>query len=45
MIRAMKLDATLYEEVEVDEAAAKQVIGIIAIVSICGGIGRTLCTT
>jgi hypothetical protein len=42
MIRAMKLDATLYEEVEVDEAAAKQVIGIIAIVSICGGIGLGL---
>jgi len=42
MIRAMKLDAALYEEVEVDEEATKQVIGVIAIVSICSGIGLGL---
>jgi len=42
MIRAMKLDAALYEEVEVDEEAAKQVIGVIAIVSICSAIGLGL---
>jgi len=42
MIRAMKLDAALYEEVEVNEEATKQVIGVIAIVSICSGIGLGL---
>jgi len=39
MIRAAKLDVTLYEEVEKDPGATTQAFLVVLIVAICGGIG------
>ena len=39
MIRAAKLDVTLYEEVEADKSAMNQAISVVAIASLAGGIG------
>ena len=39
MIRAAKLDASLYEEVEKDVTATNQAILVVVIASICAGIG------
>ena len=39
MIRAAKLDVTLYEEVEADKNAMSQAIGVVALSSIAGGLG------
>ncbi|MGH7963150.1 MAG: YIP1 family protein [Candidatus Binatia bacterium] len=39
MIRAAKLDASLYEEVETDREAIGQAIGVVALSSIAAGIG------
>lgn len=42
MIRAAKLDASLYEEVEKDTNATSQALMVVIIVSIAGGIGALL---
>ena len=42
MIRAAKLDASLYEEVEKDVTATNQAILVVVIVSICTGIGGAI---
>ncbi|MGQ0792680.1 MAG: YIP1 family protein [Deltaproteobacteria bacterium] len=39
MIRAAKLDVSLYEEVERDESATKQALMVVVLGSICSGIG------
>lgn len=39
MIRAAKLDAQLYEEVEADKTALGQAFGVVALSSIAAGIG------
>jgi len=39
MIRAAKLDAALYEEVEADESAIQQAFFVVLLASIAGGIG------
>jgi len=39
MIRAAKLDATVYEEVEADTTAMGQATGVVVLASIAGGIG------
>ena len=39
MIRAAKLDVTLYEEVEADKTAMKQAIGVVVLSSLASGIG------
>jgi hypothetical protein len=39
MVRAAKLDASLYEEVEADESALAQAMGVVALHSIAAGIG------
>lgn len=39
MIRAAKLDATLYEEVEADRGAMGQALGVVLISSVAAGIG------
>lgn len=39
MIRAAKLDATLYEEVEADREAMGQAMGVVVISSVAAGIG------
>lgn len=39
MIRAAKLDASLYEEVEADKTALGQATGVVVLSSIAGGIG------
>ena len=39
IIRAAKLDASLYEEVEADKTALKQAMGIVVLSSIAAGIG------
>ena len=39
MIRAAKLDATLYEEVEADRSAFRQAMGVVVISSVAAGIG------
>lgn len=39
MIRAAKLDPKLYDEVEMDQGATKQALLVVAITSICSGIG------
>jgi hypothetical protein len=39
MIRAAKLDVTLYEEVEADRAAMGQAMGVVVISSIAAGLG------
>jgi hypothetical protein len=40
MIRAAKLDATLYEEVEADPGAIGQATAVVVMASIAGGIGN-----
>lgn len=42
MIRAAKLDESLYEEVEVDPAATMQALIVVVIASVCSGIGSGL---
>ncbi len=42
MIRAAKLDVSLYEEVEKDVAATNQAILVVVITSICSGIGTAI---
>jgi hypothetical protein len=39
MIRAAKLDVTLYEEVEADKTAMSQALTVVALSSLAGGIG------
>ncbi len=39
MIRAAKLDAQVYEEVEADKSAMPQAIGVVVLSSMAGGIG------
>ena len=39
MIRAAKLDARLYEEVEADKSAMGQAMGVVVLSSLAGGIG------
>jgi hypothetical protein len=39
MIRAAKLDASLYEEVEADTTAMGQATGVVVLASLAGGIG------
>ena len=39
MIRAAKLDVNLYEEVEADETAMKQAMGVVILSSVAAGIG------
>jgi hypothetical protein len=39
MIRASKLDASLYEEVEADKGAMRQSVGIVILSSVAAGIG------
>ena len=39
MIRAAKLDAHVYEEVEADKSAMGQAIGVVALSSLAGGVG------
>jgi hypothetical protein len=38
-LRAAKLDASLYEEVEVDQAALGQAMTVVVVSSVCAGIG------
>ncbi|UCD73728.1 MAG: YIP1 family protein [Candidatus Bathyarchaeota archaeon] len=42
MIRAMRLDVSLYEEVEKDENAMNQAVAVVVISSICAGIGSMI---
>jgi len=42
MIRAAKLDASLYEEVEIDPAATLQALTVVVLASVCSGIGGGL---
>ncbi len=42
MIRAARLDVSLYEEVEKDEAATNQAVLVVIITSICSGIGTAI---
>lgn len=44
MIRAARLDETLYEEVEIDPAATSQALTVVLITSLCSGIGSGLVT-
>ncbi len=39
MIRAAKLDAQLYEEVEADKGALGQAMGVVVLASVAGGVG------
>lgn len=39
MLRAAKLDANLYEEVEADKSAMKQAMGVVVLSSVAAGIG------
>ncbi len=39
MVRAAKLDVTLYEEVETDTAATGQALGVVVLSSVAAGIG------
>ena len=39
MIRAAKLDVTLYEEVETDKGAMGQAMGVVILSSVAAGIG------
>jgi len=39
MVRAAKLDVNLYEEVEADETAMKQAMGVVVLSSVAAGIG------
>jgi len=40
MLRAAKLDANLYEEVEADQSAMGQAISVVVITSVAAGIGQ-----
>lgn len=42
MIRAARLDVSLYEEVESDERATTQALTVVALSSICSGIGTAV---
>jgi hypothetical protein len=42
MIRAAKLDVSLYEEVEKDVTATNQAVLVVVIASVCSGIGAAL---
>ncbi len=42
MIRAAKLDVSLYEEVEKDTTATNQALLVVVIASICAGIGQAI---
>ena len=42
MVRAAKLDTSLYEEVEKEETATNQAILVVVIASICSGIGSAI---
>ena len=42
MIRAAKLDSSLYEEVEKDTAATNQALLVVVIASVCAGIGSAI---
>jgi hypothetical protein len=42
MIRAARLDASLYEEVEADEEATLQAVMVVILTSICSGIGTAI---
>ena len=42
MMRAMKLDASLYEEVERDSGALTQAVMVVVISSICAGVGSLI---
>lgn len=42
MIRAARLDATLYDEVEMDETATLQALFVVVIASVCSGIGSAV---
>ena len=44
MIRAAKLDVTLYEEVEADEGAMGQAMGVVILASVAAGIGTSSVT-
>ncbi len=39
MIRAAKLDVSLYEEVEIDPSATNQALLVVVIASVCSGLG------
>ncbi len=39
MLRAARLDATVYEEVEADPSATWQAVGVVVLSSLCAGIG------
>jgi hypothetical protein len=41
MVRAAKLDATLFAEVDRDESANGEAMGVVIISSVCAGIGST----
>ncbi len=40
MIRAAKLDVSLYEEVEADKSALRQAMGVVVLASLAAGIGQ-----
>ena len=42
MVRAAKLDASLYEEVEKDATATNQAVLVVVIASVCSGIGSAI---
>lgn len=42
MIRAARLDPTLYEEVETDETATTQALSVVVLASVCAGIGTAI---
>lgn len=42
MIRAARLDVSLYEEVEADERATMQALTVVALSSVCSGIGTAV---
>ena len=42
MLRAAKLDVKLYEEVEADQTAMKQAMGVVVLSSLAAGIGTAL---
>ena len=42
MIRAARLDPTLYEEVERDETATNQALLVVVLSSVCSGIGTAI---
>lgn len=41
MVRAAKLDVSLYEEVEADQSAMGQAMGVVVLASVAAGIGGT----